>query len=329
MAGDAAREARAAQLRTYHAAKQRQEWLASEEAAEEAKWPGLNANERQTLKDRVGRAPQHPAPRKMCGSRGLSGPVDAKWDREVRAFAAKVAETYRTMLEKKRIVAASPVPVPTEAVVQVAATTRPRQRAQLTVRRPKQIWWVADEPDDGEAARDPGDGWINDEDLCKCSSREVIHDYWLGCRAKTFDGRNIRGGCDCFNCYEFHSVPCNLRYDQRPPLVYEDRDAWAAAARASASAPVPVLTEAVVQVPAEIRHSSIRSRSPIRSPSRSPIRSPSPPPDTRQERRVLRRKEGQESELEERIMRGFELRRLERSVMPATREGGRKRRRAQ
>jgi len=260
------------------AAEQKQQYLDLVSAKEDKKWPLLSASERETLKKRVGRAPQHPAPRRTLGHITPSSRRDVKFFEDRRVFEAKVVETYNTMVLEKQIRTAAdpPVPVLTEAVVQVAATTR--VQSVQTVRQSKEIWWVADEPDECEAMRDPRDGWINDEEVCECLSRGVVHDYWRGCRSKTIDGRSIRGRCDCVNSYEFHSAPCNQRYDQRPPLVYEDRDAWAAAAHASASAsaPVPVLTEAVVQVPAEIPRS--RSRSPSHSSTRSRSRSSSPIP---------------------------------------------------
>ena len=264
------------------AAEQRQQYLDSVSAKEEKQWPLLSASEREVLKMRVGPPPQHPAPRKTLGRTMSVSPRDVKFFEDRRVFEAKEVETYKTMvLEKKnRTAAAPPVPVLTEAVVQVAATTR--VQSVQTVRQSKEIWWVAGEPDESEAMRDPRDGWINDEEVCECVSRGVVHDYWRGCRSKTIDGGSIRGGCDCVNSYEFHSAPCNQRYDQRPPLVYEDRDAWAAAAHASASAsaPVPVLREAVVQAPAEILRS--RSRSPSHSSTRSRSRSSSPSRNNRQ-----------------------------------------------
>ena len=83
-------------LRNYRAMLGKQEYLASVAAEEEARWPLLSASERKTLKKRVGPAPQHPAPR--MGRMHKPTPRDAKWKEDCRAFAAKEAETYKTML---------------------------------------------------------------------------------------------------------------------------------------------------------------------------------------------------------------------------------------
>ena len=133
------------------AAEQRQQYLDSVSAKEEKQWPLLSASEREVLKMRVGPPPQHPAPRKTLGRTMSVSPRDVKFFEDRRVFEAKEVETYKTMvLEKKnRTAAAPPVPVLTEAVVQVAAeilrsrsrspslsSTRSRSRSPSRIRSP-------------------------------------------------------------------------------------------------------------------------------------------------------------------------------------------------
>ena len=94
-------EEEAQQLRNLQARLQYAEYVASVAAKDALQWPLLSAAERVTLKERVGRAPQHPCPRMTARGYKSTEKVDIDHEADLQAWKALQAEVYQSMQAEK------------------------------------------------------------------------------------------------------------------------------------------------------------------------------------------------------------------------------------